>query len=79
MCDEQFLDSFQQSIFTAGHEGGQVFVDLGAKLAALLLTLQLNTGARQTRAERHTQYNADALNVKHSSLRYELKSANLDV
>lgn len=55
VCEQQFLHTLEECVSAAGQERRQVCVHLGAQLASLFPTLQLNTGQRQ-RDGRHVNY-----------------------
>lgn len=55
MREEQLLYTFEERISAAGQERRQVCVDLGAQLAALLPTLQLDAGRKRSRVTHQAQ------------------------
>ncbi len=47
VCEQQFLYTLEECVSAAGQERRQVCVHLGAQLATLFPSLQLNTGQRK--------------------------------
>lgn len=66
MSDKQLLHTFEERISAAGQERRQVGVDLGAHLATPFPTLQLNTGARDSK--RWTVRNKATFNITRTTV-----------